>query len=228
MRGGAKTLRYPASVTHRDPPDETLIRAAPEERATVLASLLAAHRPRLKQMIRMRLHPQVRARVDPSDVVQEACLEASQRVDEFVSDPRVPFVVWLRRLAGQRLLMTHRFHLDAQQRDVRRQAGVHRADMPDASVVSMAQVLTADQTTASAALQREELKAQVARVLERLSDTDREVLCMRHFEGLGNDEVANELGLGKHAASKRYIRALKRLRELIGPSEDRPTEDVPG
>ena len=203
----------------RDPLDETLVQAAAEDRAEVLARLLDQHRARLKQMVRHRMHPQVRARVDPSDVVQEAYLEASQRVDEFVDDPRVPFVVWLRRLTGQRLLMTHRFHLDAQQRDVRRQTEGGREDMPDASVVSMVQALTADRTTASAAVARDELREQIAAVLERLSDTDREVLCMRHFEGLSNEEVAEELGLGKHAASKRYIRALQRLRAELPPPD---------
>ena len=135
---------------------------------------------------------------------------------EYVNDPQVPFFVWLRRLTGQRLMKTHRFHLDAQRRDVRRQERSERADMPEASVVAMVDMLAADGTTPTKGAARSELREQIMALLGELSEIDREVLCMRHFEELSNEEVAHELGLGKHAASKRYIRALKRLREMVG------------
>ncbi len=167
-------------------------------------------------MVRMRMHPQVRARVDASDVIQDAYVEVTNRIGEYVDDPRVPFFVWLRRLTGQRLMKTHRFHLDAKRRDVRRQERPDDARMPEASVVAMVDMLAADTTTPTRGAARTELRERIVALLGELSETDREVLCMRHFEELSNEEVAHELGLGKHAASKRYIRALKRLRELVG------------
>ena len=203
------------------PLDEGLVAAEPERRAEILGSLLARHRPRLVRMVRMRMHPQVRARLDASDVIQEAYLEAADRIEEYVGDPQMPFFLWLRRMAGQRLLKAHRFHLDAQRRDARRQTREPEAAMPDASVVAMVDLLATDATSPTRAVARSELRAQVAAMLEELDETDREVLCMRHFEELTNDEVALELGLGKHAASKRYIRALRRLRALVGEAEEK-------
>lgn len=202
------------------PLDEGLVAAGDEHREKVLNGLLERHRGRLLRMVHMRMHPQVRTRMDASDVVQDAYLEVFQRIGEYVGDPRVPFFVWLRRLTGQRLLKAHRFHLDAKRRDVRRQELPPRTQMPDASVVAMVDMLAASGTTPSRGAARSELREQIMMLLAKLGETDREVLCMRHFEELSNDEVAHELDLGKHAASKRYIRALKRLRDLV--SNDLP------
>lgn len=181
----------------------------------MLGDLLDGYRPRLVRMVQLRMHPQVRARLDASDVIQEACLEAHRRIGEYAADPRLPFFLWLRRITGDRLLKAHRFHLDARQRDVRRQEQPGAA-RPDVSVVALADLLAASGTTPTRAAARTELKARIAELLATLSETDREVLCMRHFEELSNEEVAAELGIGKHAASKRYIRALERLRERVG------------
>ena len=197
------------------PLDEGLVAAGEDGRGALLEGLLARHRDRLVRMVHMRLHEQVRARVDASDVVQEACLEASQRLAEYVADPQVPFFVWLRRLTGQRLLKTHRFHLDAQRRDVRRQDRP-AAPMPGVSVVAMVDMLSAQGTSPTRGAARGELRERLLALMAELPDIDREVLCMRHFEELSNEEVAYELGLGKHAASKRYIRALERLRQKMG------------
>lgn len=182
----------------------------------MLGELLAAHRSRLLHMVRVRLHPQVRQRVDASDVIQEAGLEAYRRIDEFCADPRMPFFLWLRRIVGDRLLKAHRAHLDAKQRDVRRQQRSGAEHMPDVSVAALADMLAAGNTSPTQGAARNELRERVAGLLAELDETDRDVLCMRHFEELSNGEVAEELGLGKHAASKRYIRALQRLRGLVG------------
>jgi RNA polymerase sigma-70 factor (ECF subfamily) len=198
------------------PIDEGLASVTGKQRTALLERLLGEHRARLLRMVDVRLHPQVRARVDASDVVQEAYMEASRRIDEYAADPRVPFFVWLRRMTGQRLLKTHRTHLDAQQRDVRRQAQEERG-MPEPSVVAMVARLAADGTTPTRAAARAELRERILTALGELGEIDREVLSLRHFEGLTNEEVAAELDLTKHAASKRYIRALERLREVLGP-----------
>ena len=199
-----------------DPPDDReLLDADEAERPAVLDRLLARNRGRLLRMVQMRLHPAVRARVDASDVIQEAHLEILKRIDEYVADPRMPFFLWARRIAGDRLLKAHRFHLDAKRRDARRQESPARS-MPDVSTVALVDRLEGVRTSPSAGAARAELRARMAALLDELREIDREVLCMRHFEELSNEEVAQELGLGKHAASKRYIRALKRLRELAG------------
>lgn len=198
------------------PKDEGLLEAAGEDREVLLSRLLEQHRERLLRMVRLRMHPQVRTRVDASDVIQEAYIEAVRRVGEYVEDPQVPFFVWLRRMTGQRLMKAHRFHLDAQRRDVRRQVRGASDDVPEASVVAMVELLAGDGTTPTRAAARSELRERIRDLLGELSPTDREVLCMRHFEDLSNEEVAHELDLSKHAASKRYIRALRRLRELVG------------
>lgn len=197
-------------------PDRALLEATGEERGRILSGLLEGHRERLLRMVRVRMHPQVRTRLDASDVIQEAYLEAYRRIDAYAADPRLPFFLWLRRIAGDRLLRAHRFHLDAECRDVRRQDRAGGAGMPDVSVIALADLLATSHTTPTRGVAREELKARVALLLSELSVADRAVLCMRHFEDLSNEEVAQELGLSKYAASKRYIRALKRLRGLLG------------
>lgn len=196
--------------------DLELLNASASGRAAVLGTLIEQHRERLVRMVRVRLHPQVRQRVDASDVIQEACLEAHRRIDDYVADPRIPFFLWLRRIVGDRLLKAHRAHLDVQQRDVRRQIRGGGEDMPDVSVAALVDMLAASNTSPTRGVARAELRDRVGLLLADLADTDREVLCMRHFEELSNEEVAEELGLGKHAASKRYIRALQRLRGMVG------------
>ncbi len=199
--------------------DEGLVEADEDQRVKLLNRLFDRHRARLLRMVHMRMHAQVRTRVDASDVIQDAYLEATNRIGEYVADVRVPFFVWLRRLTGQRLMKTHRFHLDAQQRDVRRQEHDATRGMPDVSVVAMVDMLAADATTPTQGAARAELQQRVLALMTELGELDREVLCMRHFEELSNEEVASELGIGKYAASKRYIRALERLRERLGDSQ---------
>lgn len=201
------------------PNDEGLVAAEGDQRVELLSALLERHRDRLLRMVRMRMHAQVRTRVDASDVIQEAYIEAADRIGEYVADVRVPFFVWLRRLTGQRLMKTHRFHLDAKQRDVRRQEQGQSPQMPEVSVVAMVDMIAADSTTPTQGAARAELQERIIALMTELGELDREVLCMRHFEELSNDEVASELGIGKHAASKRYIRALRRLRERLGDAQ---------
>jgi len=206
-------------VSQDAPNDEGLVAAEGDQRVELLSALLERHRDRLLRMVRMRMHAQVRTRVDASDVIQEAYIEAADRIGEYVADVRVPFFVWLRRLTGQRLMKTHRFHLDARQRDVRRQEQGQSAQMPEVSVIAMVDMIAADSTTPTQGAARAELQERIIALMTELGELDREVLCMRHFEELSNDEVASELGIGKHAASKRYIRALRRLRERLGDAQ---------
>src|SRR5467141_3493529 len=91
-----------------------LLRRLGEGDTTVLGQLLQSHRKRLRRMVRLRMDPKLQGRVDASDVLQEAFLEAAQRLAEYLRDPRMPFFLWLRFLTGQKLLTLRRRHLGAE------------------------------------------------------------------------------------------------------------------
>jgi RNA polymerase sigma-70 factor (ECF subfamily) len=172
--------------------------------------LFTRHRPFLRQIIELRLDPRLRSRVDPSDVVQETQLEAFRRLDDYLQRQPMPFRLWLRKTACERLLMAQRQHVGAARRAVGREV-----TLPDASSLQLAQQLLAGGSTPSQRLNREELAGQVRQAVTRLSETDREVLLMRNLEMLSNQEVAHELQIDPAAASQRYGRALLRLRKLL-------------
>ena len=172
--------------------------------------LFTRHRPFLRQIIELRLDPRLRSRVDPSDVVQETQLEAFRRLDDYLQRQPMPFRLWLRKTACERLLMAQRQHVGAARRAVGREV-----TLPDASSLQLAQQLLAGGSTPSQRLNREELAGQVRQAVTRLSETDREVLLMRNLEMLSNQEVALELQIDPAAASQRYGRALLRLRKLL-------------
>ncbi len=178
-------------------------------RPATFARLFEHFRPRLRRMVELRLDPRVAGRVDPSDVLQETYLDAEQRVFEYVANPEVELYVWLRSQTWDRLVMLQRRHLGAQCRAV----GRERVALPVASSVVLAGQLVADQTSPSQDAVRAEVCARVKEAVERLEDEDREVILLRHFEGLSNLETAQALGLTPSGASMRYGRALVRLKE---------------
>ena len=195
--------------------DVDALRTAGGDRDVVLGRLLQAHRRRLLKMVDLRMDPHLRARVSPSDVVQETFVEVSTRVGTYLEDPRMPFFLWLRFLAAQKLVAMYRHHAGAQKRDVRRQVSLERRRYPDASSVMMARELAASLTSPSGNAMRDELRAEIEGALDRMGDADREILVLRHFEELSNAEAAAELGIRESASSKRYLRALQRLRSVL-------------
>jgi RNA polymerase sigma-70 factor, ECF subfamily len=185
-----------------------------------LDRLLARHRPYLRQLVGLRLDAPLRARVDPSDVVQEAQIEAVRRLANYLEQPAMPFRLWLRQIAHDRLLMVRRKHLGAACRTAARDVA-----LPDRSSVALARQLLAPGSTPSEQLSRRELTHRVHQALAELPDPDREVLLMRNFEGLSNQEVAQVLRINPGAASQRYGRALLRLRQILlagGAAEAHP------
>lgn len=176
---------------------------------------LARHRARLLRMIDLRLDRRLRCRIDPSDVVQETFVEASQRWDEFQRNPQTSAFLWLRFLTCQKIGQLHRAHLGAQARDVRREVRLDMAIDPEASSLVLAGQLAADLTSPTQASVREEEIQRVMRALDSLPATDCEILALRQFEQLSNFEAAEVLGLDTSAASKRYLRALERLRRAL-------------
>jgi len=184
--------------------------------------LLARHRRRLRRLIAVRLDRRLAARVDPSDVVQESLAEADRRLDAYLAERPVPFYPWLRRLVLERLIDLHRRHIRSQKRSVRREAAL---DVPlsDESLRDLAEHLLDTGSSPSAGLQRDEERARLADLLGRLPDGDRELLVMRHLEHLSVRDIAAVLGISEGAVKVRQVRALARLRGLLGPlNEESP------
>ena len=196
--------------------DQELLRRALEGDEPALAALFDGSRDRLRKMVRLRLDRRLSGRVDASDVLQDAYLDVRRRIAEYARDPTaMPFHLWLRLVAGQRLTDVHRHHLGSQMRDAGCEVSLHRGPFPQADSMSLAAQLLGKLTSASQAAIRAEHKLIVQEALGGMDSIDREVLALRHFEQLSNDETALVLGLSKSAASNRYIRALRRLKEIL-------------
>ncbi len=177
----------------------------------MLARLFDHYQPRLLKVVSLYMEPSLRARAEAADVLQEAYMDATQQITNYTSRKgAVDFYVWLRGITMQRLSKFHRFHLRAQRRSVARQRA-----LPDRSSLLLGQQLISRGSTPSQHLRKEELRDQVERAVHNLSDADREVILMRHFEGLTNNEVAQSLGLEPSTATMRYGRALARLRAAL-------------
>ena len=207
-------------MARRDEPDtDQLLDDASRGDAAARGRLLDRHRARLKRMVAVRLDRRLAARVDPSDLVQEALAEAAAKLDTFLRTRPLPFFPWLRRLAQERIADAHRHHLRAGRRSVTREAP---AGLPAESAWQLAERLLAVSSGPSADLQRQERRARVRAALERLPERDREVLVLRHLEQLSTAEAAEVLGCSNGAVKVRLLRALQRLRDLLDQTEDQP------
>jgi RNA polymerase sigma-70 factor (ECF subfamily) len=184
-----------------------------------LGALFSAHGDRLRRMVDFRLDARLRGRVSTSDILQESYIDALKRLPHFQADPDVPFFIWLRTVTIQRLIQVHRQHLGAQARDAAREIQLGHGGAVEASSERMAELI-GDITSPSQAAHRGEVTARLRETLDRLDPIDREVLAPRHFEELSNREVAALLGIRTAAASKRYVRAIKRLRDILERSPE--------
>jgi RNA polymerase sigma-70 factor (ECF subfamily) len=193
---------------------DLLLRAGDGDQAAV-AELFGRYRDRLRQMVRLRLDRRLQGRIDPSDVLQEAFLDVARRAPEFAARPTMPLYLWLRFLTGQRLLAIHRQHLGAQMRDAGQEVSLYRGAFPQASSVSLAAQLLGKLTSPTRAALRAEMQIRLQEALNSMDPLDREILTLRHFEELSNNETAEVLGIQKSAASNRYLRALKRLKDVL-------------
>jgi RNA polymerase sigma-70 factor (ECF subfamily) len=178
-------------------------------------ALLEAHRARLRRMVAIRLDPRLHGRIDPSDVIQETYLEAAARLAEYLHKPTMPFFLWLRFLAGQKLVTLHRHHLGRQMRDADREVSLYRGRLPEASSAALAAQLLGHETRPSEAAVRAELKVRLQEALNSMDPLDREILALRHFEQLSLAEAAAVLNLTESGACRRHLRALKRLKEIL-------------
>ena len=191
--------------------------------------LLERHRTSLRKMIQLRLDNRIAQRVDASDVVQDVLLEANSRLKDYLSDPRIPFHLWLRQLAQDRMIDMHRRHRGAQRRSLDREQSLESPQFADRSGFDLMGQLADHELTPAAASIRKELETRFRAALEQLEEEDREIVLMRHFEQLGNSEVAEALGLSAAAAGMRHLRALRKLRAVLNecPSEMKPQDPTP-
>lgn len=202
-------------------PDATntqqLLDQAKAGNADAVEQLLTRHREPIRRMIDLRLDPAIVQRLDASDVVQEVLIEANRRLKDYLQAPAMPFHLWLRHIAKDHIIDAHRRHHQAQKRGVDREQPLHRPAWGDRSSLELAaQLLDQDLTPASAAIQQE-MQRRLSEAIGQLDDDDREVILMRHYEMLANQEVAAALGLTEAAASMRYLRAVRKLRDLLTP-----------
>ncbi len=180
-----------------------------------LNEVFAKYRARLRRMVELRLDRRLQARIDASDVLQEAYVEAVRRLDDYLRDARYPPFLWLRLLVGERLLKLHRHHLGTQLRDAGLEVSIYRGALPAASSSALAAQLIGKHTSPTQAAVRAERMMRLQEALNALEPIDREVLSLRHFEEMSLAETALTLEIAESAAAKRYIRALKRLKAVL-------------
>lgn len=203
-------------------PDDLARRMRAGDRSA-LADGFAHCRDRLWRVADFRLDPRLRRRVDADDVLQHAYLDADRRLEHFAGSTLVEVFIWLRLVLLQTMTDLYRAHLGAEIRDASREVAF---DSPaDATSVSLARHLIAEITSPSGAAVRGETEAELRQVINEMDPIDREILALRHFEELGNSEVAEVLGIQAKAASIRYVRALARLKSILSPPAHEKDED---
>jgi RNA polymerase sigma-70 factor (ECF subfamily) len=196
------------------PPDsgetQDLLRRAQAGQSLAFDELFGRFRDYLRQFVQLRIDPKLRARVDPSDVVQEAQLEAARRLKGYAEGPPMPFRLWLRQIAQDRLFNLHRRHVRTARRAVGREQ-----PMPERSSLLLARQLLAAGSTPSQQMSRREQARRLRQAMTQLSEADREILLLRNFEGLSNQEAGHLLGIVPAAASQRHGRAMLRLHKVL-------------
>ena len=203
-----------AALMSESEDDLRLVRRAAAGDSAAAGEALDRHRARLRRMVEARLDRRVRGRVDPSDVLQDGLVDAVAKLPGYLADPKIPLFLWLRLVVGERLTKVHRDHLGRQVRDAGREVSLYRGPMPAASSAALAAHLLGKFTSPTqAAVRAERLRVQEA--LNALDPLDREILSLRHFEELTHAEAAEALGIEMAAAAKRYVRAMKRLKDIL-------------
>ena len=203
---------------------ELIVQAARGD-AAASNQLLERHRQALVRMIACRMDPMLKRRLDASDIVQEVLADANRRLDDYLADPKLPFHLWLRHMARDRIIDAHRRHRGAARRSIDRERPLAQGAAADESAIDLAAMLTDRELTPAAQAMRRELEERFRAALDDLDETDREVILMRHYEQLSNQEVAEALGLTQAASGMRYLRALRRLRTIVNDisSPDQPS-----
>jgi RNA polymerase sigma-70 factor (ECF subfamily) len=214
---GIDRFPHTASMAMAEPlPEQTeIVRMLTAEREQALGQFFESVRPRLRQIVRFRLDYRLSGRVAESDVLQETFVRAARHIDRFLTTAEIPFFVWLRMELNQKLHEIHRYHFEHAKRDPRREKAFGPGQPAGNTSLAIAAQVVGGWTTPSRLVEKAEQIALVQQTLEELPELDREVIALRHFEELSNLEAAQVLGIEPSAASKRYLRALKRLKEIM-------------
>jgi RNA polymerase sigma-70 factor (ECF subfamily) len=203
------------SISTRDEQTELLLGAARDGDPDAVNRLLEKHRKPIRRMVELRLDRKVQQRVDVSDVVQDVMIEASGRLEKYLSDPSMAFHLWLRQIAWDRIIDTYRRHRVSAKRNMDREQPIAAQASPDQSTLELAIQLCDPGLTPAAAATRREIASRVEQAIDKMNEQDREIILMRHYEHLSNLEIAEALELNPPAASMRYLRAVRRLREML-------------
>jgi RNA polymerase sigma-70 factor, ECF subfamily len=193
----------------------SLIQRARDRDATAIGELLGKYRDRLHRFVNIRMDDRLRGRIDPSDVIQEACLAATRQMPAYFQQEDMPFYIWLRLIAAQKLIGLHRHHLHVKARNARRDVRFFNAQLPDASSALLAAQLLGRTTGPSRAAIRAEQQRRLQEVLDGMEPADREIIVLRHFEQLSNSEAAKLMEWNESTTSTRHLRALKRLKTIV-------------
>ena len=214
------------SIWPIDDQTETLLDGARAGDSDAVNKLLEKHRRSVRRLVEMRLDRKVQQRVDVSDVVQDVMVEASGRLEKYLDDPVMAFHLWIRQIAWDRIIDTYRRHRVSAKRNMDREQPIAVPAGSDQSTMELAVQLRDPALTPAAAATQREIASMVEAVIELLNEQDREIILMRHYEHLSNLEIAEVLKLSPPAASMRYLRALRRLRQLLAENHiEAPTEN---
>ena len=194
---------------------QTLVSRLTDGDETALAEFFSLFHDRLVTMIHFRTDPRLHGRVDPEDVLQDAYVDAAARIDHFPKMECGSPYVWIRAVVAQTLINVHRRHLGVKARDAGREVSIHAGRFPKTASVSIARLLAGNLTSPSQAAIRVELADKLTAAVENMDENDREVLVLRHFEEMTNSETAQVLGIEQKAASIRYVRAVRRLKQIL-------------
>ncbi len=208
------------SIWPTDDKTETLLAAARTGDELAVNQLLERHRESVHRLVEMRLDRKVQRRIDVSDVVQDVMLEANNRLQKYLDDPAMAFHLWIRQIAWDRIIDTYRRHRVSAKRSMDREQAMSMPSGQDESSVELAAQLCDPALTPAAAATQREIARRVEASIEQLVEQDREIVLMRHYEHLTNAEIAEVLGVNPPAASMRYLRAVRRLRELLDGESD--------
>jgi len=196
-------------------PTQDLLAGAQSGDVQAIDRLFDRHRDSLRKMIALRLDHKLSRRIDVSDVVQDVLIEANRRLRDYLANPAMPFHLWIRQIAKDRIIDAHRRHRVSSKRSIDREQPLALEGAFDQSTIELVGQLRDPAITPAAAATQREVAGQVQAAIEKLDARDRDIILMRHYEQLTNQEIACALGLSEPAASMRYLRALKRLKSQL-------------